>query len=693
MDVCRSCHVALVANGHPFLRLLSIMGGGALVEDSSRTAGIAASSGSSSIGQAGAAAPSCEPAAKKPRRVLGRRDSEQHVERAIALHFPHASKTAIEVQRVEGLTLRDRLRRDYRNLKKVSPTKRLGAKYWREMVALYTAREGNVQDLKVLDPKQTVDAGMMLALENAVRANPATRSKDPLASWLAGANTINQRELCGLLKTIAATPQLGKVNIDSIFIEVLKLLVRIDKVEEFKTEIKACSYLFDSALASQYMRLKKAGVSQQTWLLSHRSLARIIIDADDLEQLAGFEGNWVDVGQVLQRVAKSSELGAALFGFALLVLSSELFRKKVDGFLQKVIEKNFSEKAVQEYLNKCDEACEEFQPEMGVATKRKVMLAMFNYSFEVTVVTPMIECELRLWAAMKNQLVGRKGGLPPLKYEQILLGKIATQPALKVSGPLFVEMLASRTTAMELLADERLQCFEDMKRALAQAESTLLSLDRSWKVDADFLNTCAEGALDEICKQKLLDTLPAEGVEVSIGNAEAEAQALRASDLGQWSSNAMQGTMDLFVEVLDKFKRGNAPDDRLGEDFWWQRVLERMSFFMVVKTSSLDGATSKTFMGKAALEYQWKEVRESSKKEPPTLRDLEWFQRLRYLLSREQVVELTSWVTQALGAINGGKPLHVSTASCNEASTPSKAASSSGSGSAKKSVSLLPFFG
>jgi hypothetical protein len=145
-----------------------------------------------------------------------------------------------------------------------------------------------------------------------------------------------------LLKTIADTPQLGKVNIDSIFIEVLKLLVRIDKVEEFKTEIKACSYLFDSALASQHMRLKKAGVSQQTWLLSHRSLARIIIDADDLEQLAGFEGNWVDVGQVLQRVAKSSELGAALFGFALLVLPSELFRKKVDGFLQKVIEKHFS---------------------------------------------------------------------------------------------------------------------------------------------------------------------------------------------------------------------------------------------------------------------------------------------------------------------------------------------------------------
>ena len=126
---------------------------------------------------------------------------------------------------------------------------------------------------------------------------------------------------------------------------------------------------------------------------------------------------------------------------------------------------------------------------------------------------------------------------------------------------------------------------------------------------------------------------------------------------------------------------------------WLQRVLERMSFFMVVKTSSLDGATSKTLMGMAALEYQWKEVRESSKKEPPTLRGLEWFQRLRYLLSREQVVELTSWVTQALGAINGGKPLHVSMASCKEASTPSKAASSSGSGSAKKSVSLLPFFG
>ena len=165
--------------------------------DLAPSAGTAASSASVGVGQsprASAKAPN-EPLRKTQRRVLGRRDSEQHVERAVAVHFGHFSNTAIDVTRVEGLTLRERLRRDYRNLKKENPNKRLGANYWREVVAMYSAKEGNVNDLNVLDPKQTVDVGLMVALENAVRNNPATRSKEPLASCLAGAATINQREL------------------------------------------------------------------------------------------------------------------------------------------------------------------------------------------------------------------------------------------------------------------------------------------------------------------------------------------------------------------------------------------------------------------------------------------------------------------------------------------------------------------
>lgn len=65
--------------------------------------------------------------AKRPRRQLGRRDSEEQVNRAIARHFSHIPSEVVETARVDGLLVRDKIRMDRQGL---SAGARLGASYW-----------------------------------------------------------------------------------------------------------------------------------------------------------------------------------------------------------------------------------------------------------------------------------------------------------------------------------------------------------------------------------------------------------------------------------------------------------------------------------------------------------------------------------------------------------------------------------
>lgn len=67
-----------------------------------------------------------EPQAKR-RRQLGRRDSEEAVNRAMQKHFAHLPQEVVETHRIDGVLVRDIIRRDRNQL---PPGGRLGSAYW-----------------------------------------------------------------------------------------------------------------------------------------------------------------------------------------------------------------------------------------------------------------------------------------------------------------------------------------------------------------------------------------------------------------------------------------------------------------------------------------------------------------------------------------------------------------------------------
>lgn len=148
----------------------------------------------------GAASSSQQPSEKhaepsaKTRRQLGRRATDEAIERQIGQHFGDMPKSILETRTVDGLTIRARLYQDHQLRKQTGDKGRFGTRYWSDFHKLYNW-EGNVLGhLKPKNPDEKISEGLVTALQAAHDSNPSKRIVDPLLGFLQHTTKLNQRD-------------------------------------------------------------------------------------------------------------------------------------------------------------------------------------------------------------------------------------------------------------------------------------------------------------------------------------------------------------------------------------------------------------------------------------------------------------------------------------------------------------------
>lgn len=123
---------------------------------------------------------------------------------------------------------------------------------------------------------------------------------------------------------------------DTIHIELLKYFVRHKQTEVHDNELKCLLPSFDAALARQFTRLKRAGVTLTTWLRSHLELSSALLDRIDMGAVLA-ASSWKDVSPQVARLTTSCQLGAALLQFAGVMANSATFADEVKIALQVLV--------------------------------------------------------------------------------------------------------------------------------------------------------------------------------------------------------------------------------------------------------------------------------------------------------------------------------------------------------------------
>lgn len=143
-----------------------------------------------------------------------------------------------------------------------------------------------------------------------------------------------------MYKAVAAS--IGKNNLDSILLDILKYIVRVKHQDGYKVDFKSMRALFDASLARQYQRLKTAGVQVSTCLSTHFETASLIMDRSDLTAIVAAEGSWAEAAPQVARLAGGSQLGATVFGYAGMLVNSEAYRAEIDQLFSALFEGDFN---------------------------------------------------------------------------------------------------------------------------------------------------------------------------------------------------------------------------------------------------------------------------------------------------------------------------------------------------------------
>ena len=219
----------------------------------------------------------------------------------------------------------------------------------------------------------------------------------------------------------------------------------------------------------------------------------------------------------------------------------------------------------------------------------------------------------------------------------------------QVPAELLAENERARLVAKEMLSDETIASFREMRQILEDNSAALRQIDRTFIIELAYLEK-ADEALDAAIKAKVQALLPSATVHKSFVQVDMEMRELMKSDMCKRCSRSTAGQVEAVLEVLTNMQRGISPDPLRATSGFYKEVLPRCAWFCCFEAT----AGKKTY-GVEALRSHFASVKAAITDQPnATLGQLEVFQTYKWLLDEEQKVDLAAWVAAAVRA--GARP-------------------------------------
>ena len=185
---------------------------------------------------------------------------------------------------------------------------------------------------------------------------------------------------------------------------------------------------------------------------------------------------------------------------------------------------------------------------------------------------------------MKGGAIGRLGGLQILKHGTWILhlGDVGT--ACKVPMEYFKPMAAARSCAPEMLMDKSLSCVADVQRQLKSSGPLLLSLDRSFRCEPEWLSSSADAEYFEAIHRCILECFPSASGSISLAQACMKLAILTQSDQAKLAALRSQSEIQTVRKILDKMVAGVPPNPSIkGGGDLFAKVWGRLQYFIRVE--------------------------------------------------------------------------------------------------------------
>lgn len=578
-----------------------------------------------------------EQSSRKKRRRLQTQTTNEIVARKLYDNFRTASSEVTDCIKVQGQTLRERIRNDIYKAR-ADPNFKMGSGYYKELKALYMQSAAAADALQVVDKALPVCPKLMAAI-GAYQSSQ--KNSAPLVSWLEIATGANQKEVVGLLRLgLRLEPSLS-LKQAQVVASIGKFMVRCKVHKSCRKEYEAFRPHIDASLCMLYAHAKKEHVTLGVFVALHRDLCHLLAGQGDIETVLACSsaGSWADVADELMRITSGSIWGMKALGFARLLVQGATLGRVLDEEIEELARSDMTVDRVQALRMKMMTMVEELDVG-GVlrSQKRTVDLQYLGIPLVVTVSDPTEEVRMRIGCQVKMHAAGR--GLTNLFGEAAFVTPLTD--FVSVDPSLYADTQAARDLIDGVLRNSDVESGEYMRELVHKKSVVLLSLDPTFKVElAVFAWICGAGGSSAV-HQRVLGILPDASRSAALTAAQTQLHTLRQSEMAKCVLRATQTELQMVSETLDLMLAGKpVKEATLRHSDFMKAVGAQLHWFAEFE---VDG---RKLRGRDAVQARYDMVA----KTPPEDRMLNMLADLhtyKHLLTAEQDAEVASWTKEVL---------------------------------------------
>jgi hypothetical protein len=215
-------------------------------------------------------------------------------------------------------------------------------------------------------------------------------------------------------------------------------------------------------------------------------------------------------------------------------------------------------------------------------------------------------------------------------------------------------MNMAREVANQLLSMDDAEVLGDLVKIYEKKKSELLCLDHSFCIEMAFVTKEAGDALDRRLREQILAVLPRTARLVTLQQARLELESMRAQKQLRFCSGYARDHLSTAIDWVHKMQRNISPkiDAAATKDQFLRAVHVKLANFVTATVQGDAGTEPKTLCVAGPMKYHFANMTDKTANAELSstveVKDMEVFQRFKFMLDEAQCKLLADWVCDVL---------------------------------------------
>lgn len=576
------------------------------------------------------------------------RSFEAQVTKALYDNFKGMSEAEINLNLIDGMSLRDRVA-DAKRRQQQGETVSMGKSFYTALREQYSGEMSASSQLKVRDDQEPEDSRMREALMMMLRHN---RDTSAITQWLLFSDLCSQKNFVGLCRGILLVPPSQSIGNAKLVLDFARYVARVSAFRVFEAECRLMKTHIDLALQKSFAHMKSQGVGCSVWWESVRSVGRMLLPEADVDTVLKCSTTWDSVREELKRIQNSCEVGRRMFSAAARQLSENESSAIVQQWVEFINGKDITTVLVAEAREKLKGALQAVGMDVHASfSRRYVEIVYRGVSLRTSVHSLLDEWNLRLEAKIREVAV-LSGALPGLWCECELAPRSGAS-ALKVEESLIANAKRMRAAALDFLPTVHDQTSEQIQETITKKQSTLQQIDRYSKIETLFFEAHIGEKAEKRMHTCILACLPCQPNDMrAVLDSKQAMKSLGDGKLFAFCGAGVRASWSAVYAFIQSLSEGKCPAwEQASSSPFWTSTKAAFANFLIVEVPATDDTGAHALRGAPAAQHLMSEFLACKAKDPATkfaYGELSKLTRFGWLLTEQHNAMVQAWLTESL---------------------------------------------